>query len=150
MDQLVERVRLDRRARFRGDEEETALGRDAREEGFDRVGDGRVEDVEPALPRFAAEGLAEHVGPERRAAHAEDDGGIGGMRIDRLAQRRTRDRFFGGGRREVEPAEPARLVGVRKERSVALPEATRRRIAQPAGLRGPDGFCMPAERELHR
>ena len=65
------RQRLDRPARLRRDEEERLREVDAALELGHRAGVGRVEHVQPQPVLERAERAPDHLGPEARAAHAE-------------------------------------------------------------------------------
>src|SRR5690349_17593454 len=71
---VLEEVRLERRSRLAGDDEESLCEIDARFEGVNLRRIGRVEHQQLRMPFEAPEGPRQYVGTQARTAHTEDDG----------------------------------------------------------------------------
>jgi hypothetical protein len=118
-------ARLERRAGFRGRDEERPLEVQLGLERADRPRMRRVEDVKPV----DAERPAQHLGRERGAAHpAQDD--VVDLVVQRLREAADVTELLGDVQGLVEPAEPLRLVASGPRRGIPLPDA----FDQPLGV----------------
>ena len=122
---VVERERLDRPARLGRDDEQRLVEVDRVLDRLDRARVGRVEHVQVERARDLAVGEAEHLGRERRAAHAAQHGvgvALAGHALGPLAQLgRGLEHVVGHG----EPAEAVADLGpgTAPERLVLAPHA---------------------------
>ncbi len=138
MDQLEEGIGLDRRARLRGDEEEACSGAMRVEEGLDRRRARSCRGHGARRRRPAEAGRSFQVRPSTSGQSDEPPipsttAVVRGVGSDRFAKRAFADHFLRWRRRQIEPSEPARLVGIREDRGIAF--------AQPkqCGTRAPSG-----------
>jgi hypothetical protein len=118
-------ARLERRAGFRGRDEERPLEVQLGLERADRPRVRRVEHVE----RLDAERPPQHLGSERRAAHPAQDHVVD-LAVQRLREASDVTQPLGDVQRLVEPAEPLRLVAPGPRRGIPLPNA----LDQPLGV----------------
>ena len=125
---LEHRHRLDRPARLRGDDHQRAVEVDAVEDLADLVRVRRVQDVQRQAVVELAEGLAEDLRGEARAAHAEHDRvavALGAQALGELCVGSSSLLALAVG--DVQPAEPVGdLRGAlrRPQRAVLAPDTT--------------------------
>ena len=127
------RARLERRARLRRGDEQRTRDVELRLEIADRLRMRRVEDVERLLPKRARE----HLGRERRAAHAEQHDRVEAV-DDRVGELQQQVDVLPHAPRLVEPAEPLPLVRP-PSRRVASRAQMRSVISDGVGVMPPPG-----------
>ena len=132
---IHQHVRLERAARFAGDDEESARDVDARFETPHLLGIGGIEHMKLGIAGCRAQACRQHLGAEARAAHAEQQHAGEFLRaylLGEVLQRRERAQLAID---DIEPAEPGGFVGAGPERRVFAPEPSRIVSRQPRRLR---------------
>jgi len=132
---IHQHIRLERGARFAGDDEERARDIDARFETPHLLGIGGVEHMKRRIAGRRAQAFRQHLGAEARAAHAEEQH-VGELLraqvLGEVLQRLERAQLAVD---DIEPAEPGGFVAAGPERRVFAPEAARIVSRQPRRLR---------------
>ncbi len=103
-------VRLQRRARLGGDDEQGALRVDQGFEAADLAGVGGVQHQELREPRLGAEGLGQHLGAETGAAHADQEHMGETGRLDLGLERLKGHQVDAAARAGVQPFQPLGFV----------------------------------------
>ena len=132
---IHQHVRLERAARFAGDDEERARDVDARFETPHLLGIGGVEHMKRRIAGRRAQAFRQHLGAEARAAHAEEQH-VGELLraqvLGEVLQRLERAQLAVD---DIEPAEPGGFVAAGPQRRVFAPEPARIVSRQPRRLR---------------
>src|SRR5215472_4916647 len=119
---LLEDVRLERAARFAGNDEKGFCDLDLMFKGFDLRGVGRVQDVQHRKTRQVSEGHTQDFRAQTRSSHAEQQHVLKAARLNLLRELLQLIVLSNLLFDDVQPSQPLRFVVPRPQARVAIPK----------------------------